>query len=119
MNLKEMASSLENVLEETRGNLVRSTGGQSVCSIHKHGNPSDFMKYNEGKEFIVRKTIRLLNGEATEAELLSYLSEQGAKFDRYKSSESVASAEWQAYADGGLDGIELVKGVLGIQGVDE
>lgn len=109
MKFEAIIDQLETVLGEARENLVQSTGNQSVCSIHKHGKPSDFMKYNEGKEYVIRKAIRLLNRQASDAEMLDFLSGNEAKFNRYKSSELTSSSAWQAYADGGLDGIELVK----------
>lgn len=114
MDAKEAIRQLEAELDEVRGNLVESAGNQSVCSIHKHGKPSDFLKYNEGKEFVVRKAIQLLNRQAVEDELLAFLSENEVKFNRYKSSELTSSSAWQAYADGGLDGIELAKRVLNV-----
>ncbi|HXH73068.1 MAG TPA: hypothetical protein VNI58_09675 [Mariprofundaceae bacterium] len=116
MDVSKAIRQLEYALQEVRGDLVQSAGHQSVCSIHKHGSPSDFLKYSEGKEFIVRKVISLLNRQASEAELASFLSENEVKFNRYKSSELTSSSAWQAYADGGLDGIELTKRLLEIPG---
>lgn len=115
MILKDMISQLEQALAETRGNLVQSTGGASVCSIHKHGKPSDFLKYNEGKEFVVRRTIGLLRQDASAGDIHSFLSASADKFHKYKSSETTASSAWQAYADGGLEGIALIKATLNMR----
>lgn len=112
MHSEAIIAQLKNTLADVRDNLVQSAGSNSVCAIHKFGSPSDFMKYNEGKEFIIRNMIHLLNRGTAEPDILSFLAENEEKFRAYQSSESTASSPWQAYAKGGLDGIAFIKSLL-------
>ena len=111
---EEITEELERILGGVREIINASTAGKSICSIQKHGSPSDDLKFNEGKEFIVRKVLALIEREASEDRINAFLSENERKFVTYKSSESTASTSWQSYADGGFEGIALIRNLLHI-----
>ena len=114
MYSKTQIKELEIKLNEIRGNLNQSTGGHSICSVQKHGTPSDYLKHNEGQEFIIRRVLSLATKEVDENEITLFLSENERKFKEFKTSESTTSLAWQSYADGGLEAIFLTRKTLNI-----
>ena len=115
MYSEEIINKLDKELNEIRENFSQSTGGkstQSICFIRKYGTPSDYSKYNEGKEFIIRRVLNLMKKDLSQDEIKSFLSDNERKFKAFNTSESTASSAWQSYADGGFDGIALIRKTL-------
>lgn len=114
-----MTSYTENQIEAlttelriARENLVETTGGQSICSIHKYDSPSDKLKYNESKEFVLRRILRSLEKRDEITVINAFLEENETKFQAYLESDISESSSWKAYADGGLEGISRVREIL-------
>ena len=105
---------LETALAEARAALTQAAGGQAVCAIHKFGTPSEALKYNEGKEFVLRDVLRLLRKDAADADVAALLAEHARTFTGYRTSAVTTTPLWQAYALGGLDGVTFARAVLGI-----
>ena len=105
---------LETALAEARAALTQAAGGQAVCAIHKFGTPSEALKYNEGKEFVLRDVLRLLRKDAADADVAALLAEHARTFTGYRTSAVTTTPLWQAYALGGLDGVAFVRAVLGL-----
>ena len=105
---------LETALAEARAALTQAAGGQAVCAIHKFGTPSEALKYNEGKEFVLRDVLRLLRKDAADADVAALLAEHARTFTGYRTSAVTTTPLWQAYALGGLDGVAFARAVLGI-----
>ena len=107
---------LETALAEARAALTQAAGGQAVCAIHKFGTPSEALKYNEGKEFVLRDVLRLLRKNAPDADMTALLAAHARTFAGYRTSTVTATPAWQAYAQGGLDGVTFARTLLGIAG---
>jgi hypothetical protein len=114
MYSNEIIENLEKNLNQIRQNLIQATSGKSICSIHKYSSPAEYLKYNEGIEYIVRRVLNIAKSTGTDDEITTFLSECEKKFKAFKASPVTASSTWQSYADGGFEGIALVRITLNI-----
>jgi hypothetical protein len=109
----------EKLLEALRAELLNirermsdATHGQSVCEIHKKGRPSNALKQYEGMEYVVRDAVRNLEASQDLDVLENLLQLKEAEFSKIKTSRIGQSPYWQSYAEGGLNGVQLVRRLM-------
>jgi len=112
MESQEFLAALEYELQSIRAQLHEAAGGRSTCSIHKFDTPSAALKYNEGKEYILRQVVNRLKKGAALEDAVAVLEEQEMRFERIVLSPVASTRDWQAYAAGGIDGGDLIRSIL-------
>ena len=95
-----------------QADLVEATGGESVCSIHKHGMPSHSLKYSEGVEIVLRDAVKHLAVADAAESIEALLTKHEAAFNRILNSPMGRSEQWAGYARGGLEGVRIVRSYL-------
>jgi len=109
---KDYVESLRSELIVIRKKLHDSSHGDSVCSIDRKSGPTNLLKHYEGMEYVVREVVKCLEmgREVSDIEKTLHLNE--ARFRKIIESKVGHKSNWQCYANGGLEGVVIVRALI-------
>ena len=110
--MSDLREKISTLAERAGREFDGSAYGQSVCRLHKQGQVSNRLKYCEGRDFVARKILKIVQkGQAAE-QIRRVLDELEQKNEGIKHSLILTSSDWQSYADGALSMVEEIKKIL-------
>lgn len=110
--MSDLLEKISALVERAGRDFDGSTYGQSVCRLHKQGQVSNRLKYCEGRDFVARKILKIVQkGQAAE-QLHRALDELERKNEGIKNSLILTSFDWQSYAAGALSMIAEIREIM-------
>lgn len=107
-----MIDILETLRQNAANAMQDATGNASICQIHKDGQVTGGMKYQEGRLVVMGEVIRRIKKGETPADVLDSLATRWtAQLAQYQSVERPTMA-WVAYSQGGVDAIAEIRRVV-------
>lgn len=100
---------LNDLAARTEKEFDGSSYGQSVCRLHKQGQVNNRLKFCEGRDYVVRRIVKLAKEKRDHQVIEKALAEIERKNENIKHSLVLSTADWQSYADGALSMVAEIR----------
>lgn len=110
--MRDVLEPLAQLALQAEREFQESSYGQSVCRLHKDGQVNNRLKYCEGRDYVIRRILKLAKRSEDLPVVESALSELERKNRGVKKSLVLTGGDWQSYADGALDMVQEIRLLL-------
>jgi len=111
MEHESLLAQLQAMRLESESAMLEHAGDTSVCQIHKDGQVTGGLKYQEGRLVAVSDAMRQIKAQQqadVDAIVLAQLEKWQAQLTRHQ-TQAQPALSWVAYAQGGVDALEAIR----------